>query len=394
MSLGLLILGLVLFVLLVVLHEFGHFIVAGRNGVHSEEFGIFFPPRLWSRKTKNGVTFSINLLPLGGFVRLKGEHDSAKGPHTYGNASLYVKAKILLAGIAMNVVTAFVLLMILALVGMPQLINNQFTVKKDSHTIEQSTSYVTVNSVEPNSPASSIGLKSGDTLISFGTTGHTVQITNGDQLAQLGKQYAGQKVTLVYKKSNQQFKTQVTLRSAKTIQLAASHHHQEGYLGILDDTNQKGITLERSTWSAPIVAGGIVVQYTGLTFQAVGHAIRGLASTIAGGVTHNKSARENGQTQATKQLAGPYEIFEILKNGSILGYQFVLMIVAIISLSLAIVNLLPIPALDGGKLLMTAIFRLLKKPLTEQTEVLAYGTSFLLLLILMVLITVAEVRNN
>src|SRR6266581_4953519 len=109
MGIFLLVIGILLFIGLVVVHEFGHFIAARRNGVEVEEFGIFFPPRLYRRKTKAGWDFTINLLPLGGFVRLKGEHDSDTKPGTFGAASLWVKSKIMAAGVAMNLVTALVL---------------------------------------------------------------------------------------------------------------------------------------------------------------------------------------------------------------------------------------------------------------------------------------------
>src|ERR1700756_1492841 len=109
MNIVLLIIGIVLFIGLIVAHEWGHFIVARRNGVEVEEFGIFFPPRLYKRKTRSGWLFTINLIPLGGFVRLKGETDSDTAPGTFGAATLWVKAKIMAAGVAMNLATALVL---------------------------------------------------------------------------------------------------------------------------------------------------------------------------------------------------------------------------------------------------------------------------------------------
>src|SRR5476651_2309386 len=98
-----------LFSLLVILHELGHFVVARRGGVDVEEFGIGFPPRIWGKKVL-GTFYSVNLLPLGGFVRLKGEDGEATGPGTFGGATYLVKAAVLLAGVGMNLITAFVIL--------------------------------------------------------------------------------------------------------------------------------------------------------------------------------------------------------------------------------------------------------------------------------------------
>src|SRR5476651_1159471 len=91
--------GLIILVFLVVVHELGHAIVAKRNGVVVEEFGIGFPPRAWGRKLKNGVLFSLNWLPLGGFVKMQGEHDSADKKGDYGAATFWQKTRILLAGV-------------------------------------------------------------------------------------------------------------------------------------------------------------------------------------------------------------------------------------------------------------------------------------------------------
>src|SRR3954468_20380333 len=102
MQLLLFIFGVMMFAGLVLVHEFGHFIVARRNGVDVEEFGLGFPPRAMSKKTKNGMLLSMNWLPLGGFVKLKGEHDSDKAKGSFGAASLGAKTRILLAGVTAN----------------------------------------------------------------------------------------------------------------------------------------------------------------------------------------------------------------------------------------------------------------------------------------------------
>src|SRR6202050_4706847 len=102
MSTILIFVGLILFVGLVVFHEFGHFIMARRGGVEVEEFGLGFPPKLFKKRTKGGWLFTINLLPLGGFVKLKGEHDTDTEPGSFGAASLWAKTKIMAGGAFFN----------------------------------------------------------------------------------------------------------------------------------------------------------------------------------------------------------------------------------------------------------------------------------------------------
>jgi len=137
--------GLLILVLLVVLHELGHGIVARRNGVDVEEFGVGFPPKAYGKKIKKSilgknVLFTLNWLPLGGFVRLKGENDSAAEKGDYGAASYWVKTKILLAGVLMNWLTAAVLFSIIALFGLPKVLPDQFYIPQDA-TIQTARSY-------------------------------------------------------------------------------------------------------------------------------------------------------------------------------------------------------------------------------------------------------------
>ena len=138
-------------------------------------------------------------------------------------------------------------------------------------------------------------------------------------------------------------------------------------------------TIQRSTWSAPLVAAGLIKQFTSAT-------LKGLGSLVA------NIFRGNG-SEATKQVSGPVGIFVILKDGSLLGFEFILMIIAIISLTLAIMNALPIPALDGGRLFVTLLFKAIKKPLTKDLEEKIHGIGFAALMLLFIFITVVDVRR-
>jgi regulator of sigma E protease len=387
MSILLLVVGIILFIGLVVVHEFGHFIVARRNGVGIEEFGIFFPPRLYKRKTKGGWLFTINAVPLGGFVRLKGEHDSDTKPGTFGAASLWVKSKIMAAGVAMNLLTALVMLTILAVIGMPKLIPNQFTVGRDTQLLSQR---VLVGYVEPGSPAQKAGLQPQDEITDISLPGYSpVGISNSSKLPGITKSFAGKTVNVYYTRAGHEHQARTTLLTAKAVVASQKTANPKGYLGI----SPVQFTLQRSTWSAPIVAVGLIGQITALTFEGLGHALAGLGSLIAGGVTGNTTARQNGQATATSQVSGPVGIFVILKDGSLLGYQFMLFIIAIISLTLAIMNILPIPALDGGRLWITLAARGLKRPLSARVEEAVNLAGFVVLISLVLLITIVDVKR-
>lgn len=387
MSILLFIVGLVLFVSLVVVHEFGHFIMARRGGVEVEEFGIFFPPRLFKHKTKGGWDFTINLIPLGGFVKLKGEHDSDTEPGTFGAASLSRKVKIMVAGVAMNLITALALFTIVALIGMPKLVPNQFTVKSDTKLV---TREVLVTYIQPGSPASKIGLKNNDQLVGLQLPGRSpVAITSSATLPAVTKSFAGKTATLRYIREGKNREAKVTLLSPEVIAASKNSKDPKGALGI----SPTDFSLQRSTWSAPVVAVGLSAQLTALTFQGLGHALGGVGSLIAGAATGNTTARQNGQTTASNQVSGPIGIFQILKVGSLLGYKFMLMIIAYISLTLAIMNILPIPALDGGRLWITLVARALKRPLSAKREEMVNLVGFVVLMSLIILISIVDVKR-
>jgi regulator of sigma E protease len=371
MAIFLLIVGLILFVGLVVVHEWGHFTAARRNGVEVEEFGIGFPPRALLRRIKSpkgDYDLTLNWLPLGGFVRLKGEHDSATAKGSFGVASLSTKVKIMLAGVVMNLATALVLLTLVALVGMPKLLADQFTVDRDTKVIRQD---VLVGMVEPGSPAEKAGLQTRDHLISLGPAGQEQRITEPEKLPDLTKQYSGQSVNVTYQRDGQEHIATAQLRGEEV----DKDGQPKGRLGV----SPAGYTVRRSTWSAPVVAVGVAKQFTVGTLQGLGSAIANLFRGETG--------------KATEQVAGPVGIFVVLRDGSLLGYQFILLIIAVISLTLAIMNVLPIPALDGGRLFVTLAFHAVRRPLNKKTEEMIHGTGFAALMILFVLITIVDVRR-
>ncbi len=374
---ALLILGLILFVCLVIVHEWGHYKAARRAGVEVEEFGIGFPPKVWGKRLKSKMLLSVNLLPLGGFVKLKGEHDSDTTPGSYGAASLKDKVKIMTAGVAMNLATALGILTLLAVIGMPKLVDNQFSVPSDTKTVQQN---ILVAYVEPGSPAERAGLKVRDQLIAVHSppcsTPYCDVVQSPQDLTQLTHAFEGLKIGVKYSRDGKERTVNdIELRSRKEVEASKKTDEPKGYLGIVPTE----YSVRRSTWSAPIVAVGTAAQFTKLTLQGIGTAI--------GNVFQGNGAK------AADQVSGPVGIFVVIKDGATLGYRFILMIIAIISLTLAIMNILPIPALDGGRLFVTLLYRVRHKKLTKEVEERIHGAGFIALMGLFLLITVIDVRR-
>ncbi len=373
MAIILLILGLFMFVGLVVVHELGHFLAARRSGVEVEEFGVGFPPRAKVLTKKKGTVFTINWLPLGGFVKLKGENDADKTKGSYGAATLKNKVFIMVAGVGMNLVTAFLILTFLALVGIPKLIDDQYTIKNDTKIVRQQ---VLVGYVEPDSPAQKAGLQLRDVVVSVGPTiGTQSKVTSLENFPKQTKELAGQKVTLVYSRKSVTKSVDLQLRSVAEVESSKDSQNPKGYVGIAPTE----YSLQRSTWSAPIVAAGLIEQFSVLTLKGLGSAISNLF--------------QGNTAVASEQVSGPIGIFVLIKDGSLLGYQFVLMIMAVISLTLAIMNILPIPALDGGRLFVTLIYRAIRKPLNPKTEDRIHGLGFVGLMLLFAMITAVDIRR-
>lgn len=385
------IIGIVILMLLVVAHEFGHFIMARRNGVKVLEFGIGFPPRAkawikkggkwhklpksdWDQK-QDSTILSLNWLPIGGFCSMDGESaaDTRKG--TFGAAGFWSKTKILFGGVLMNWLVAFVLLTILAFTGMPQFLNNQFYLSNDANISGEG---VTVHEVMANSPAEQAGFQTGDQILAVGDT----KIMYPTDVTAYGQDHADQEVKYQIKRGNETQDLTVKLNSSDANYL----------LGV---SMSFGQTFIRSTWSAPIVGFMTTLQLTGETFRGLGVMIWNLVSGIVSQFSTDSVVREAGQSAisaAGDSVSGPIgiigTIFPAFASSGVSNLAF---LAALISVSLACMNVLPIPALDGGRWLLIAIYKLRKKPLSKATEEKIVSRAFMVLLILIALISILDI---
>lgn len=379
------IIGLLILVVLVVVHELGHGIVARRNGVVVEEFGVGFPPRAWGRKIKQSilgknVTYTLNWLPLGGFVKLQGEHDAATGKGDYGAANLWAKTKILLAGVAMNWVVAALLLTVLAATaGVPKLLPGQFTMPGDTVVNRQP---VVVSAVVDDSPAAQAGLRVGDEMLRLAGE----EVYSSVDLSALTRQYAGQKVEAVIVRDGAEQTFSVQLESANTTGKA--------FLGIA--STQQQATTYRSTWSAPITGVALTGQFTVYTLSELGSMVVKLGSGLVEKFNPNATVREAGDAklgEVSNSVGGPVAILGVLfPSAREAGLASLTLAAALISLTLAVMNILPIPALDGGRWFVTMLYRVvLRKPLSQEKEEQIHGTGMMVLLGLFGLITILDI---
>lgn len=371
------VIGLLLLVVLVVVHELGHAIVARRNGVVVEEFGIGFPPRAWAKKLRNDITFTLNWLPLGGFVKLQGEHDSASQKGDYGAASLWAKTKILLAGVFINWLVAVILLAGLSLYGLPKIIPNQFSMPSDTQVIREP---IMVATVVDGSPADKAGLEVGDQVVRF----NGQRLEKPEDLNSLTEASKGQTASIIYNRDGVERTAEVTLNQ--------TDDDNKGYLGVGSAQRE----LLKATWSAPIVGVVTSLQLTQFTLEALGQMLVDLGSALVEKVQFtNQAAQQSADARLESvgsNVAGPLGILGVIFPAAReAGIDTLIMLTALVSLTLAIMNALPIPALDGGRWFTMMVFRLLRKPLTEEIEEKINAIGFLLLISLVVLVTIADI---
>lgn len=373
------VLGLLILTFLVGIHELGHALAAKKNGVKLEEFGLGFPPNIFKFKTKTdkilpkGTPIAINWIPLGGYVKLQGEHDSDSKKGDYGSASFWGKTQILFAGVAMNWLVSIVLFTILAWMGLPKVLPNQFYISNDARI---SGGEVIATHIVEGLPAEKSGIQRGDRIISI----NGQKISSPENISQIAKDNAGKKVKIE------------VIRDGKTLQkeaqIRSKNDDQKGLLGLASDSNPQKI---HTTWSAPIVGVATTVQISAETFKSLGELLVNSATGFVQKFSSNQEVQKVANQKlesAGKSMAGPLSILGILfPTAAESGIDTLILLTALISLSLACMNVLPIPVLDGGRWLMMFVSRkIFKKVLSKEQEekIITYGVWVMLGLTILV----------
>lgn len=344
---------------IVLVHELGHFFAAKLSKVKVEEFGLGYPPRIFGKKIGE-TTYSINAIPFGGFVKIYGEipkelmeksegsptqnEDEKDSARSFLTKPIWKRAGIMLAGVCMNVIFAWLILFIVFLVGSPK--------------------HLAINSVSPNSPAALAEIRSGDIVQSVTYGGTTLKDpVSSDAFIALVKEA---------KNNSIQIEIQGTIPRTVTIQGRLNPPEGEGALGIgLVDIGFSPQGFLGSLWEAS--------RYTVEVLYLV---VEGLVLFITKLFVSPK---------IIESITGPVGIFSFASQASVSGFIPFLHVIAFISLNIAVLNLLPFPALDGGRFLFLLIEKFKKRPVSYRIQSFINTAGFILLLVLMILVTIKDV---
>jgi len=356
-SILILIIAFLSLIILMIIHEFGHFIIAKKFGVRVDEFGIGYPPRLYGKKIGETI-YSINWIPLGAFVRIYGEEGGLDDYRSFTNLRIWQRVLIVIGGVAAFWLAAIIIFSIVFAMGTDLPVGDQ-----DVQGLTNA--QVKVVMVSQNSPASQAGFKIGDAIKDVKIAGIDTKINKIADFQKITSDNKGKEITLTIDRNNKTFDVNLTPRANPPA-----------------DQGAVGVGLERMAtlikkypfYEAPI-------QGTIYTWQTTVNALVGLYSVLANLVT-GKGAPEGAS------FAGPLGITVFLANAASYGIGFFLYFIGIICVFIAIFNLFPIPALDGGKLVFLLIEKLKGKPVSIKVEQGITMICFIILIALSLFITI------
>ena len=341
---------------IILIHEFGHFITARMFGVSVEEVGIGFPPRLTGFQTKKRF-YSINAIPAGGFVKLKGEQgDHANDTDSFSHKKPWKRSIILIAGVTMNVVLAIVILSVGYMIGLPKAIETDL----GKHATV-SNQHIQIVDVQKDSPAEAAGLQAGDIITSLNGS-HPTQT---EDIKSITQSNLDTELRITYTREEREFTTGVIPK----------------ILNAVPDRPTIGIVT--------VAAGDVSYPFFVAIWMGIKEAFYFLWMIISAlwGMLVNLFTNQPSEGG----LVGPIGVAVITSKFAHLGFVYLLQFVALISLNLAIVNILPIPALDGGRLLFLLVEKIKGKPIKQKTEALIHNVGFIVILLLLGFITIRDV---
>lgn len=348
------ILGLLIFV-----HELGHFIMARRAGMVVEEFGFGFPPRLAGFK-RGETVYSLNLIPLGGFVKILGEDNEASdNPRSFALQSFGKRFSVLVAGVTMNAVLAWLLISIGLGLGLPTIIAEDQSLPKNASIKDQQ---VGVLEVALHSPATEAGFKVGDAVIAV----NDERVSSVEHLQNLTKQNVGKPTKYTIKRGQTEIQNELIPRTDPP--------PGQGPLGI------SLATIGRVSYPwYEVLPRGLVATFNMLiaTISILATVIGRLFSGLPLGV----------------DVTGPVGIATLTRDVTQLGFIYVLQFTALLSINLAVINTVPFPALDGGRLLFLLLEKIRGRKLGKKVEQLANTVGFMLLILLMILVTIKDISR-
>ncbi|MFR2831570.1 RIP metalloprotease RseP [Finegoldia sp. BIOML-A3] len=324
--------SIIIFLLVILIHEFGHFIVAKRNGVSVLEFSIGMGPKLFQRES-NGTLYSLRVIPVGGYCQLEGEDEENDSPNSLNNQSPLVRLKVILAGAIMNFILAFILLILL------------MSVSRVS---------TEISGVIKDSPAYSSGLQTGDQIVSI--NGENVR--DGEELLKRIKESKGD-LNIGVIRDSQSKNIKVTPRLENNIRKIGVNFQEE--------YNIKNFSIVKGFKKGLIT----FLNLTGMLYKFLGMLITGQLGL--GGVS------------------GPVGVVKEIGNAAKTGVSNLIFILAYFNINLGVFNLLPIPALDGGRAIFILIEMIFGKKISEEKEGYIHMVGLILLLALIAIVTIKDV---
>lgn len=361
LSLLLLVLAFLSLIVLMIIHEFGHFIIAKKFGVRVDEFGVGYPPRIFGKKVGETI-YSVNWLPLGAFVRIHGEEGGVDDYRSFSNLKIWKRVLIVIGGVVAFWIAAIIIFSVVFMIGTDLPVG-------DSDVVGLNSPQIKVIEVVKNSPAGQAGLKAGDTLLQVESKktgeGQTVSLNKIKDFQDFIKLHLGEQVNIKVKRGEENLDFVLSPR--------ANPPAGEGATGIA--LERMATLVKKTSWYQAPIQGAVY------TWDTTIKALEGLYITFRDMFT-GKGVPEGAS------FAGPIGITVFLANAASYGIGFFLYFIGMIAVFVAIFNLFPIPALDGGKLIFLLIEKIKGKPVSVKVEQTITIVFFSILIALSLFITV------